>query len=63
LLQTTKVGVIAEGIESDFQAAALRAAGVPMAQGFYFSPPISAEELKAYYSRTNGEPCEATHWV
>ena len=26
-------------------------AGIPMAQGYYFSPPISAEELRAYYAR------------
>jgi len=50
LLQSIQVAVIAEGVETAVQAEALRAAGVPMAQGFYFSPPISAEELKAYYS-------------
>ena len=54
LLQSTQVGVIAEGVETEAQAEALRAAGIPMAQGFYFSRPISAEELKAYYSRAGG---------
>jgi EAL domain-containing protein (putative c-di-GMP-specific phosphodiesterase class I) len=56
LLQSTQVGVIAEGVETEPQAEALRSAGIPMAQGYYFSRPISAEELKAYYSRAGGEP-------
>jgi sensor c-di-GMP phosphodiesterase-like protein len=51
LLQSTRVAVIAEGIETEAQATALRAAGIPMAQGFHYSHPISAEELKAFYSR------------
>jgi len=54
LLQSTGVTVIAEGVETAAQADALRAAGVSMAQGFYFSPPISAETLKEYCSRTGG---------
>ncbi len=48
LLQSTQVAVIAEGVETEAQAEALRAAGIPMAQGYYFSRPISAEQLKAY---------------
>jgi sensor c-di-GMP phosphodiesterase-like protein len=56
LLQSTRVGVIAEGVETKAQAEALRAAGIPMAQGFYFSPPISAEELKVYYARSGDQP-------
>lgn len=56
LLQSTQVEIIAEGVETLAQVEALRAAGVSMAQGFYFSPPISAEELKAYCSRTSGQP-------
>jgi sensor c-di-GMP phosphodiesterase-like protein len=55
LLQTIAVKVIAEGVETVTQVAALRAAGVSMVQGYYFSPPIQAEEFKAYYSRM-GEP-------
>ena len=60
LLQSTRVAVIAEGVETEIQAEALRAAGIPMAQGYYFSPPISAEKLKAYYSRAGGQPAEPT---
>jgi sensor c-di-GMP phosphodiesterase-like protein len=53
LLQSTRVEVIAEGVETEAQIAALRTSGISMAQGFYFSRPISAEELKAYYSRVS----------
>ena len=33
------LGVIAEGVESEAQAAALRALGCPLAQGYHFGPP------------------------
>ena len=56
LLQSTRVAIIAEGVETEAQAKALQAAGVSMAQGYYFSPPISAETLKAYYSGAGGQP-------
>src|SRR5262245_12180309 len=56
LLQSTRLEVIAEGVETEAQAAALRAAQVSMAQGFYFSPPVLAEELKVYYARVRGQP-------
>jgi sensor c-di-GMP phosphodiesterase-like protein len=54
LLQSMRIAVIAEGVETKTQVEAVRAAGIPMAQGFNFSRPISAEKLKAYYSRTAG---------
>jgi sensor c-di-GMP phosphodiesterase-like protein len=50
LLQSTRVAVIAEGVETEAQAQALRVAGVSMAQGYYFSPPVSAQRLKMYHS-------------
>ena len=56
LLQSTKVSIIAEGVETEVQATALRAAGVTMAQGYHFSRPISAEQFKAYYARSNEPP-------
>jgi sensor c-di-GMP phosphodiesterase-like protein len=49
LLRSTRVEVIAEGVETELQAASLRNSGIAMAQGFYFSPPVGVEEFKAYY--------------
>jgi sensor c-di-GMP phosphodiesterase-like protein len=50
VLQSTRVAVIAEGVQTEAQAEALREAGVSMAQGYYFSPPVSAQQLKMYHS-------------
>jgi sensor c-di-GMP phosphodiesterase-like protein len=48
LLRTTKLEVIAEGVERKDQADALRAAGIGLAQGFYFSRPLPAETFVAF---------------
>ena len=45
LARTSGVDVVAEGVETARQAELLRAAGVGLAQGFHFSPALSAEEL------------------
>jgi EAL domain-containing protein (putative c-di-GMP-specific phosphodiesterase class I) len=50
LLQTTSLQIIAEGVETAFQADTLRAAGVQLAQGNYFSGPRSASEFKRFYA-------------
>jgi sensor c-di-GMP phosphodiesterase-like protein len=50
LLQTTSLQIIAEGVETAFQADTLRAAGVQLAQGHYFSAPLSASDFKRYYA-------------
>jgi FOG: EAL domain len=50
VLQSTRVAVIAEGVQTEAQAEALRKAGVSMAQGYYFSPPVSAQQLKMYHA-------------
>ena len=55
LLHSTQAAVVAEGVETEPQVKALRAAGIPMAQGFYFSRPISAEAFKVYYSTAGGQ--------
>ena len=52
LLGTSPLQVIAEGIENGAQAAALEAAGVQLAQGHWFSPPLAAEEFKRYYAES-----------
>lgn len=51
LLQSAKVKVIAEGVETEYQAGVLKESGIAMAQGFYFSPPLSAEAFKEYYAK------------
>ena len=57
LLQTaTALQVIAEGVETAYQAEVLRAAGVQMAQGHHFSAPMPAAAYKRYYAATRGTP-------
>jgi len=48
MIRSTQVMVIAEGVETETQALAVRAAGIQVAQGFFFSRPISAASLRAY---------------
>jgi len=50
LLRTTSLQIIAEGVETALQAATLRAAGVQLAQGHYFSGPRSAIDFKRFYA-------------
>jgi sensor c-di-GMP phosphodiesterase-like protein len=50
LLQTTSLQIIAEGVETAFQADTLRAAGVQLAQGHHFSAPLLASDFKHYYA-------------
>ena len=54
LLRNTSIQVVAEGVESLYQATTLAEAGVQMAQGYFFTTPLPAYELKAYYKLTNG---------
>lgn len=41
---------IAEGVEQDSQVAALRALGVDLVQGFFFSPPVNAQNFEQLLS-------------
>ena len=52
LLGSTPLQVIAEGIERESQATALAEAGVQLAQGHLFSPPLPADEFKRYYAES-----------
>ncbi|SDW13834.1 EAL domain, c-di-GMP-specific phosphodiesterase class I (or its enzymatically inactive variant) [Thiocapsa roseopersicina] len=54
LLRSSQLKVVAEGVETEFQLAALRAAGIQEAQGFYFSRPIPAAEFVAFHHKTRG---------
>jgi EAL domain-containing protein (putative c-di-GMP-specific phosphodiesterase class I) len=48
LLRNSELQVIAEGVETLHQASVLLAAGVQMAQGYLFSEPLRAGELRSY---------------
>jgi diguanylate cyclase (GGDEF)-like protein/PAS domain S-box-containing protein len=52
------ISAVAEGVETKDQAAGLRMLGCPVAQGFYFSRPLRAEEfdqlLTRHFTRTAG---------
>jgi len=50
LLQASDLTVVAEGIESETQLQALRAAGVQWGQGYHFSPPLAISEFIAWYA-------------
>ncbi len=49
LVKTTKLEVVAEGVESEAEAAVLCGAGVQFAQGHYFSRPLPAADFLAFY--------------
>jgi sensor c-di-GMP phosphodiesterase-like protein len=55
LIESTSLHVVGEGVETAYQAEALKAAGVQMAQGHHFSPPLSAADYKRYYKETRGK--------
>lgn len=50
LLRNSTVQVVAEGVETEFQAKTLLAAGVQMAQGHLFSRALPASALIAYHA-------------
>lgn len=50
LICAAPVAVIAEGVETGVQAEVLRQAGIGMAQGWFFSHPLSAPGFMAYFS-------------
>jgi sensor c-di-GMP phosphodiesterase-like protein len=49
LLQSSKLQVVAEGVESEHQAQTLLSAGVQMGQGYLFSTPLAATEFMRLY--------------
>jgi EAL domain-containing protein (putative c-di-GMP-specific phosphodiesterase class I) len=50
LLSNSTLQVIAEGIESRYQSQTLLEAGVQMGQGFLFSSPLIARDLKRFHA-------------
>jgi sensor c-di-GMP phosphodiesterase-like protein len=59
MLESSRLQVIAEGVETEHQLAALRAAKIQEAQGFYFSRPIPVTAFVAFH-RDYGRPGPAT---
>jgi predicted signal transduction protein with EAL and GGDEF domain len=51
MARSLELAVVAEGVETGAQRAALLAAGCPVGQGHFFLPPVSADELGAYVAR------------
>lgn len=45
----TAINIIAEGVETEYQRDIFQELGVPMAQGWYFSHPLSAEGLLEFF--------------
>jgi EAL domain-containing protein (putative c-di-GMP-specific phosphodiesterase class I) len=52
LIRSSRLMVIAEGVETAQQLQALIQAGVQAAQGFHLSPPISAADLITFHGRS-----------
>jgi sensor c-di-GMP phosphodiesterase-like protein len=50
LLNSSPLVVVAEGIETDYQARALRAAGVKLAQGYLYSTPLRSREMIDFHA-------------
>ena len=51
LADATGIAAVAEGVETEGQFAGLRTLGCPIAQGFYFSQPLRAEEFDGLLTR------------
>jgi EAL domain-containing protein (putative c-di-GMP-specific phosphodiesterase class I) len=59
LAREMKMNVIAEGIETDKQAAYLKTLNCPYGQGFLFSKPLPVEDVTALFSANSGLKTEA----
>jgi len=59
LLKSSSLQVVAEGVETSYQAKWLRAAGVQMAQGYFFSTPLTARGFEDFYTDDHGIHKEA----
>ena len=55
LAHALDLSVVAEGVETVEQQQALRALGCELAQGFYYSRPLSADGLVSYFDGSDGE--------
>jgi sensor c-di-GMP phosphodiesterase-like protein len=53
MAKSLELETIAEGVETAGQLALLRSKGCRMGQGFYFSPPVSAQNLLDMLKQNN----------
>ena len=54
MARSLKLEIIAEGVETEQQLAFLSAQGCAAVQGYFFSPPLSADELEKYLAAGSG---------
>ena len=54
------LGVVAEGVETQTAVQTLKRIGCATAQGFYYSRPLSAEDLEKWFDRHEGDEPGAT---
>lgn len=52
VLKNSALQVVAEGVESEYQVEQLKTIGVQMAQGYFYSMPLTARELMEFYGET-----------
>ncbi len=54
MIRSSRMTVIAEGVETAHQHQVLLDGGIQAAQGFHFSRPLPADDLLAFHRKTNG---------
>ncbi len=52
MANTLKLGLVAEGVETEGQLAFLRLCGCDTVQGFYFARPLPASEVERFFGKT-----------
>jgi diguanylate cyclase len=60
MAKSLKMEVVAEGIETQEQGEFLRDIGCDKAQGFYYSKPLPAAQIRALLARTKRAPAESS---
>jgi EAL domain-containing protein (putative c-di-GMP-specific phosphodiesterase class I) len=56
MAHSLKLDVIAEGVETQEQAAFLKQCGCERAQGYHFSPPVTAQDFEKLFRLGLGNP-------
>ena len=58
LAETLKIGVVAEGVETQQQLQLLESMNCKSVQGYFFSKPMPAENATAYLAQHQSSPCQ-----